>query len=202
MKQWNNKKKIVFMYLACLLLAAMALGCGSGKEEPKESGSQKADGQEDPEEKEGSTESYMIDVNGVQFGINMDSETVVEALGEPEEYFEGESCVSMGLEKYYRYPGYSFSTYEKDGKHLIAYISITEDTITTAEGIGLGSVKNDVLKAYGNNNGDVQGLMKFKKGDMALNIWMEGERVTGIEFQKNWSKQEVDQQTQAPVCCP
>ncbi len=203
MKRQNNIGRIVSICMGCFLLSVLILGCGSGNEEQEAGGSDQETSQESQEETEGSaTESYQMNINGVSFGIDMDSEPVVEALGEPEEYFEGESCVSLGVARYYRYPGFNFSTYEEDGKHLIDYISVTEKDITTAEGIGFGSTKNDVLKAYGSDTGNMQGVMKYKKGDMTLSIWVDGERVTGIEFQKNRPQTDEDQQTQAPVCCP
>lgn len=92
---------------------------------------------------------YTYDLNGVSLSINAEMAPLVEQLGEPDFYFESESCAFQGLDKVYTYGSVEITTYPEDDVDYILTIALLDDTVTTPEGIYIGSTQEQVIETYG-----------------------------------------------------
>ena len=90
-------------------------------------------------------DGYTYDLNGVSLSINAE----MAPLGEPDFYFESESCAFQGLDKVYTYGSVEITTYPEDDVDYILTIALLDDTVTTPEGIYIGSTQEQVIEAYG-----------------------------------------------------
>jgi uncharacterized lipoprotein YehR (DUF1307 family) len=118
---------------------------------------------------------------GTAVSVNQDMTEVLAAEGEPLSYFEAESCAFNGLDKTYTYAGFVISTRPEGEKDFVNSILLTDDSVTTPEGVYIGSSKGAVIAAYG--EGDEVGLsLSYVKGDCTLNFIFDGDTVISIEY--------------------
>ena len=125
---------------------------------------------------------YFFEYDNVRIYMNTDVVPVVAELGQESEYFEAESCAFKGLDKFYFYPGIEISTYPMDGKDYISAVDLQDDTVSTPEGIYLGSTVEEMIATYGEDYKESMGSYTYTKDDSNLQfITMNGE-VIGITY--------------------
>jgi hypothetical protein len=114
--------------------------------------------------------------------MNVDAAPIVEALGEPVDYFEAASCAFQGLDKQYYYNGFELGTYPKGTQDFVSYVNIQDDTVSTDQGIALGSTLEELLAAYGEDYTQKGTSYVYKKGETKLTFIVEEGTVTQITY--------------------
>ena len=87
---------------------------------------------------------------GVDLTVGMAADEVILALGDDYTMTEAESCAGQGVDRLYTYPSvrlYVFAPVE--GEAVISSVSYTDDGAATADGLRIGSQKQDVIAAMG-----------------------------------------------------
>lgn len=181
--------------MSAALISAMALSvfaCSSGEtEDPVSIGSGQttisvpADengkgGSETPAGQDNG--SYGFTYQDVRLVVNTNIADALSKLGDPSSYHESDSCAYQGLDKIYTFPFFVIYTYPIDGNDFISSIEVKADTVTTDEGIRIGSSKDDVLKAYGNEYEEQGAVLKYKKGECVLSFVITDNAVSGIVY--------------------
>jgi hypothetical protein len=156
-------KKILTAIIIVLILA----GCNGGK--PVQSGEQ--------------SQGYIFDYNGVAISVHTPAESVIEALGEPLDYFEAESCAFEGLDKTYYYSGFELTTYPDGETDYIASVYFQDDSVSTKEGICIGSSLEDVLEAYGNDYSGGDSTYVYTEDQGSLIFVVQDGEVISITYQ-------------------
>jgi hypothetical protein len=145
-------------------------------------------GQDSKTDDTGSTEDvtdpgYVFEYNGVTIQMNTDVKPVLEALGEPQQYFEAESCAFKGLDKTWYYSGFELTTYPKDDKtDYISSVYFSDDSVSTPEGIYIGSTVEDMIAAYGENYKGGNNSYTYEKGESSIIFIAEEGEVTAITY--------------------
>jgi hypothetical protein len=172
-----------------LLLAIMLLlvGCSKDDTTPDATGNTgtntSTDGTSDTSDNAGEpTEGYSYDANGVTIPMNVDAAPIVEALGEPVEYFEAASCAFQGLDKIYYYNGFELGTYPSGDKDIVSYVNFLDDSVTTDKDIYLGSTAEEVIAAYGEDYTEDSGSYVYRLGETKLTFIVEADAVTSITY--------------------
>lgn len=173
------KKRPLIAALA-LTLALTLAACGG--EEVKES-----QGQPDPgtqaSQASGETDAgYVFKSGANEVAINADMADVLAALGEPQNYFEAESCAFKGLDKTYTYSGFVITTRPDEEKDYVNSIVLTSDNVTTPEGIYIGQSADDVTAAYGASGDATDNYLRYTKGGVTLSFILEGGKIVSIEY--------------------
>lgn len=177
------KRRTLCMLMALCLVGALT-SCGGEKEAP---GGQVQSGQSSQVQTgsaEAGSDRYVFQVSsadGYTVAINDDMADVLTALGEPQSYFEAASCAFEGLDKTYTYAGFSITTRPEGEKDFVNSILLTDDSVTTPEGIYIGSSAEDVTAAYGEGGG-METVLSYTKGDTAMNFILENGKVISIEY--------------------
>ncbi len=173
--------------LMCLALAVILTGCSDQGQEPKDT--DYPQNQNTSEQGSGNNQSsetdlgYVFDYNGVDIPVNIDAASVLENLGEPQQYFEAESCAFKGLDKTFYYNGFELTTYPKTANtDYISSIYFKDDTVSTPEGIYIGSTVEDMQEAYGDNYTGGQGSYTYTQGDSSLLFIVEDNEITAITY--------------------
>ena len=109
--------------LLCALLALAAVlslaacggkpgsaGSGDSQTGQTSQGGQASSGDQSRQPGGADVGEYVFRANGVNVSINDDMAGVLAALGEPQSYFEAESCAFEGLDKTYTYSGFVITT--------------------------------------------------------------------------------------------
>ncbi len=113
--------------------------------------------------------------------IDADAAPVIAALGEPKTYTEETSCAFDGLDKTYNYGSFYLTTYPKGGADHVARIWFADDSVSTQEGIRIGSSRNEVEQAYGEKFGDKNSIAVIRK-DSKLTIILEDGIVASLQY--------------------
>lgn len=161
------KRKMIAMTTAMVMGAVLTACGGSG-----EGGSGASAG--------GS--GYTFTSGSAKIEMNADASAVVEELGEANDYFESESCAFEGLDKVYSYPGFQLKTYPVDDKDYVLSVVFMDDTVSTDEGISIGSTKDEVKEAYGEPSSESSTEMVYEKGDTELKVGLDGDSVATLEI--------------------
>lgn len=106
---------------------------------------------------------------------------VLDALGEANSYFEAASCAFEGLDKTYTYSGFVITTRPDGDEDYVNSILLTDDSVTTAEGIYIGSTQTDVLAAYGQANVE-NDVIQYTLDNTTLNFILKDGAVISIEY--------------------
>ena len=166
-------KKLAALLLVLVLVFSFA-ACGQTPDAGGENGGDSA-AKDEP--------GYSFTVKGVKVEMGVLAKDVIDALGEPAQYNESASCAFEGLDKTYGYGGYIITTYPDGDKDYILSARFVDDSVTTEEGIYIGSTKADVEKAYGADCFEDDSTASLKKGNTELLIFLEDGAVVEIQYQ-------------------
>ncbi len=126
---------------------------------------------------------YVFDYKGVALQPNTDVAPALKALGEAQECFEAKSCAFDGMDKTYFYSGIELTTYPKSDKEdYISSIYFTDDSVSTKEGIYIGSTRQQLLDAYGDNYTSNGQAYTYTKEDTSIMFILEEDEVTSITY--------------------
>lgn len=181
------KKKVLSIMLSCMLSLSILAGCGSS-EAPAASNAAPAESQSQSSSTEIKDNTpvadpgYVYTQDGVEVAVKALMEPITAAWGEPDKYFESESCAFQGMDKVYTYGSVVISTYPENDKDYVLTIELKDDTITTAEGIYIGSSKADVTATYGVATQETDVALVYDKGDCQLTFFFEDDCVTNITY--------------------
>lgn len=128
------------------------------------------------------SEGFHFEADGVSIPMNVDAAPIIEALGEPAEYFEAASCAFQGLDKIYTYGGFEINTYPSEDKDFIASVYFLDDSVTTDKGIYLGASLEDVTAAYGEDYTEKDGEYTYTLGESTLSFLIEEDSVASITY--------------------
>lgn len=184
-------KKLSVLVMSVLMVGTILTGCGGSSE----SGSGKVDGSQaetsnSQEEKENSQQAvedttptgYWMAVKGTNVVMNAEMAPVVEALGEPDSYFESDSCAFQGKDKVYTYGSVKITTYPLEEVDYVYTVELMDDTVTTTEGVYVGASKDDVIAAYGEAATTSDTALIYEKDDSRLTFILEGGSVKNIVY--------------------
>lgn len=114
--------------------------------------------------------------------MNAEFAPLLEYLGEPDKYFEAASCAFEGLDKTYTYGGLEIITYPNEEKDFISSIRLLDDSVSTPEGITIGSTPEDVTAAYGEDYEELGSQYVYKNGDATLTVLFEDGAAISVEY--------------------
>ena len=152
-------KRFISLALACLMLVFF-VGCD--KEEV----------------------NYSFKSGEVGFSVHHDADAVIEKLGDPIDLVETPSC-GGGAEpdREYTYAGFKFNTVNENGLNKIVKIVLTDDSVSTPEGISIGSSRDEVIAAYGESfTENASGTLTYTDGTTKLMIGIKDGAVSAIHY--------------------
>lgn len=184
------RKRVISILVSSMLAASLLAGCGSAETPAGNPESAPAVSEETPVQESSQqavTEAvtdpgYVYSQSGVDVAVNGLMSPIVDAWGEPDKYFESESCAFQGMDKVYTYGSVVINTYPENDKDYVLTIELKDDTITTAEGIYIGSSKADVVATYGDATSETDVALVYEKGECQLTFFFEDDCVTNITY--------------------
>ena len=186
------------MFTMVLMTAALSMaGCGSGSgtgstaaaktEAVETTAAESSQAAETTAEASESTEE--AEITGFTFvagdtviAMNADVAPILEGLGEWENYAETTSCAFKGLDKTYSYPGFDLYTYPLNGKDNVNSVYFVDDTVSTPEGIHIGSTKEEMEEAYGTDYEEEFGAYTYTKDKSKLQFLVTDGVIDSVEY--------------------
>lgn len=138
--------------------------------------------EEVPSEEEITYKGYAFIYNGIIIEIDAEAASIIEKLGEPVSYFEAASCAFEGIDKMYTYNSFEVDTYPMDGVDYISSVTFKDDSIMTAEGVGIGDSMDKIMEIYGDNGENESGMLVFEKDKMKLCFIIQDDCIASIEY--------------------
>ncbi len=175
------KKKFMAVLLAATMISVTACGGSSDGANTKEAGSAGSESTASTESKKGAG-GYVFKTNGVSVEIDAPMADIQDALGEPLESFESESCAFGDLDKVFTYSGFRIDTYQLDGVDYVLDVVFSDDTVSTTEGVCIGESTAEMKEAYGEPTLEDASQAIYEKGDMKLVFLLDGETIKTIEY--------------------
>lgn len=127
--------------------------------------------------------AYTFISNDTTILLDTEAAPVLKALGTPKQTFEQDSCAYQGKDKVYTYSGFQVGVYPVNGVDKISFVYLMDDTVSTPEGIKVGSTAEQVIEAYGKDYTELFGTYRYTLGNTELSIYMKDKVVDGIEYQ-------------------
>lgn len=177
------KKIICLMLSLCLALSLAA--CGGEQPQPGETTlPHSASDPTPPPEKETTApkEGFSCTIGGTEITMKANAAPILAALGEPKSYTEEASCAFTGLDKTYYFGSFYLATYPQGNQDHIFSVWFTDDTVTTAEGIYIGSTQAAVEAAYGKDGYNGVNAYILNKGETKLTIILTDGVVSSIAY--------------------
>ena len=169
-------KRLAVVMAFTVVVASIAVGCGSGDDVKVIEGTQKAGSET------ATSADYVFNYQGTDITVDADFAPILEKLGEPNSYFESESCAAQGIGKNYSYTDFEIETYPDGDTDRVLYVMLKSDAVSTAEGINLNSSKDDVIAAYGEPTKEVSGSLIYETGSMKLKFLFNEDGMVSIEY--------------------
>lgn len=128
------------------------------------------------------TDAYTFTYGTTTIAMNDDTASFIAALGEPKSYTEEESCAFEGLSKTYYFGSFYLETYPDGNTDRVYCVWLVDDSVTTEEGIYIGSTQQQVENAYGAQWYNGKNAYIVKTGDCILTIILENNVVNSIQY--------------------
>lgn len=173
------KKLMFFAVIACMLLCFA--GCQSGSNPGGSTNPPETVGSQSGETEKGFAFTY----KGTRITMHAPAAPILDALGEPVKYTESASCAFDGLDKSYYYGSFYLDTYPKNGEDFVYGWWFADDSVSTEEGIYIGSSQADVEKAYGTDGYNGTNAFVINRGGATLTVILEEGVVSSIQYAIN-----------------
>ena len=112
-----------------------------------------------------SADDLFLSIDGKQYGLDVNIETVIAGLGDDYEYSQAISCDYDGLDKTYIYDLAEFYTYPLPEGDVVSEIYTKDLSVSTSKGIVVGASKEEVLAGYGDRCEDTGYQLVYKLPD-------------------------------------
>ena len=165
-----------------LIIAVMLVFTGCSNAETTKPGNKEAADNTTEKSSGATTEGFSFDYNDVKIPMNVDAAPIVEALGESADYFEAASCAFQGLDKIYSYNGFELGTYPNGDMDYVSYVTLLDDSVSTNEGVYVGSALEEVTNAYGNEYSVEGSSYVYRLGESKLTFIVDVDTVTQITY--------------------
>ena len=173
----KNLLRLMALLLCVLTLTALT-GCKEKESEEKTDGTK--------EDAVSVALDFSVTVNGNKVTLGADAVPVLTALGAPAaESSIGNCGGKAGTWTRYSYAGFYLLVLENGNSKTVDQIELRDDSILTSKGVGIGSAKDAVTKAYGNGYDKAQSsesALVYKQGTKQLEFHLENGVVSGVIF--------------------
>lgn len=156
------RKMCVFALAALVLLGCV--GCGS-------------DPAEEPQE-----EFFFLWEGNLRITPGAEAAPILETLGEPKGYTEEASCAFDGLDKTYDYGGFCLTTCPMEGQDYVYSLWFVDDTVSTSEGIRIGSTRAEVEAILG-SDAISRNACRETRGDTRRIILLREDVVYSVQYE-------------------
>ena len=175
----NLKLRVLTAALALLVCMSFA-GCGNDSDRDIVIGGNDST---NSSENNTSDKTYTFVYNNVKVNTNDLVEPVISALGSDYTYKESPSCAYTGMDKFYIYNGFSIYTYpDNDAVDHVLQIVLTDDSLSTPEGLTLGDAASKVEQIYGEPAKKSDSSYLYTDGTTNLVITIKNDAVSAIQY--------------------
>ena len=125
---------------------------------------------------------FTFTVQDCTISMGAEAAPILAALGQPVTVTEEPSCAFDGAEKTYCYEHFCLTTCPLADTEVVCRVWFTDDGVSTAEGIRIGSPRDMVAQAYGDDAFQDSDLCVLNRGESRLTILLTAGAVTSVQY--------------------
>lgn len=125
---------------------------------------------------------YSFSYNSVTIVPGEAFEKVEPLLGTYTGYYEAASCAFDGNDKIYTYGSLQISVSAYNGVDTISMLTLLDDSLATPEGVRVGSTREEVIAAYGDDGLDNGNSIVYYSGTTQLVFILRDGNVTSVQY--------------------
>ena len=125
---------------------------------------------------------WYFDTGSVKLAPHDNFTSVSAYLGDPLSKDESPSCAYIGYDKVFVFKGFTVQTYPENGVDFVLWISLTDQSVKTPQGVGIGSTKEEVIAATGVEYDDRGDSIVYSKGKTSLSFIFPAGRATVVQY--------------------
>ena len=126
---------------------------------------------------------FFLTLGGVDIHMGVNINEIKNALGGPIAEFQTPSCAFDGTDIVFRFPGVQVHTIPIGDSNFVHTIAIMDDTVSTSEGIMLGSSLEDLIDLYGSNYVREFGMYTFTRAHTSISFYVRDGMVISIIYE-------------------
>ena len=176
-------KKILAIFL-CLLMMLTFVACDSGKDNNKKSEGGDSGSAVTTKASESASVKYYVNVGSVKVELGGDADAVITALGTPKATAEVGNCGGQGTLTKYSYASVEIYVLTSGTSKTIDQITLLDDTVSTAEGIKIGSAQADVKTKCKTPTKSSESSYTYTSGNKNLKFNFRDGAVVGIDYMR------------------
>lgn len=127
-------------------------------------------------------EEYSFEVKGLNITMGEIAENFLTKTGTPKEQYSAPSCAFDGNDTVYDFGSYQITTYLTNGKEIFTGVYLLDDTVSTKEGIKIGSKLSEMLSVYGDEYQESYGAYTYSFGLTDLSFVVINDVITSISY--------------------
>jgi hypothetical protein len=128
------------------------------------------------------TDNYYFKLSDHEITMGQEAKTIVATLGTPKDTYSSPSCAFEGNDTVYDYGSYQITTFVSEGVEKFTGVYLMDETLSTKEGIHIGSSLDDMIKAYGSGYVESYGSYTYSLDQTDLAFVIVDDRVISISY--------------------
>lgn len=128
------------------------------------------------------TDNYDFKLGNHEISMGQDAKAIIAKLGTPKDTYSSPSCAFEGDDTVYDYGSYQITTFVTEGVEKFTGVYLIDETISTKEGLHIGSSMDEMVAAYGDNYVESYGSYTYSLGATDLSVVITDKVVTSISY--------------------
>lgn len=127
-------------------------------------------------------QGYFFRIDGQELQIGDKAEEFLLNMKDPIDKYTSPSCAFEGDDTVYDYGGYQITTYLSGGTEIFTGFYLIDPSLSTKEGIHIGSSFDQMIVAYGDQYTEEYGVYTYTLGLSDLSFVIVDDTVTSIAY--------------------
>lgn len=129
-----------------------------------------------------STQTFALSIDGKDIVIGQNAESFLKLAGEPIDRYTSPSCAFEGDDNVYDYGHYQITTFVDSGVEKFTGFYLLDESISTKEGIKIGSSFEEMVDKYGSDYVENFGAYTYNRDLTDLSFVVVDGKITSIAY--------------------
>lgn len=127
-------------------------------------------------------DNYRFKLANQEITMGQEAKAIIAKLGTPKDQYSSPSCAFVGEDTVYDYGNYQITTFVSEGVEKFTGVYLIDKTISTKEGVRIGSSFDEMIAAYGDKYVESYGSYTYSLGATDLSFVIADKVITSISY--------------------
>lgn len=129
-----------------------------------------------------STQTFALSIDGKDIVIGQNADSFLKLAGKPIDRYTSPSCAFEGDDNVYDYGHYQITTFVDSGVEKFTGFYLLDESISTKEGIKIGSSFEEMVDKYGSDYVENFGAYTYNRDLTDLSFVVVDDKITSIAY--------------------